>query len=650
MKKQNFSVKCALGLFLALGTTLGVNAQLFETMGTVGSSPETIATHETNNRFDEDALTYTGTADLRNNTFSNDPTSGIPGASGAFNVLIQAQETFEAGVINALACDNADSLTFLVHKNFNASNGIDFLVVEFSTDGGGSWTPLSWTALPTGSGSSHWYRRAVALPAAAQSATLSIRFRSTLVGTSSSNPQFRIDDVAITCGSDVPCEPGTTTVTAKGSVTFCQGSAGPELTVAPGMAGTIQWYNQSGAIAGADDTTYTPTVSGTYYAIISNENGCTSQSNAINVYAYPQPEYCLVEGEACVGDTITLCVTVDAYDLIISQYMEGSGFNKYLEIYNGTCGDVNLGDYQVRAYHNGASTPNFTIPLSGTLASGATFVIAHRSATAWTGTPDLLTDSAQWNGNDAIGLFKVSANAHVDIFGSIGNDPGSSWRGTGPLAAWETEDKTLVRRSTVYAGVLQNPGLPGIGGFPTLFTEWDTLSNNDPTGLGSHGPISANSYSFAVASGSATIDSTFGNCFNVAVTGTGTVTVSVNGDFGNGCRTAVNAVSLNSIECEARSAAVSAGIRKGADMQATAVYPNPFTNAFTVSFTNSVAGEVSIQVVDMYGKSLSVLNNQRMEAGTIHYQFDASALAAGTYICRIQTAAGQETVRIIKSN
>ena len=40
-------------------------------------------------------------------------------------------------------------------------------------------------------------------------------------------------------------------------------------------------------------------------------------------------------------------------DLFFSEYIEGSSFNKALEIYNGTGADVPLGGYTVKMYFNG---------------------------------------------------------------------------------------------------------------------------------------------------------------------------------------------------------------------------------------------------------------------------------------------------------
>lgn len=52
-----------------------------------------------------------------------------------------------------------------------------------------------------------------------------------------------------------------------------------------------QWYNENGPIAGATQQTFTPTVSGTYYTIVTSEFGCASQpSNSIYVLVTGMPK------------------------------------------------------------------------------------------------------------------------------------------------------------------------------------------------------------------------------------------------------------------------------------------------------------------------------------------------------------------------
>lgn len=166
-------------------------------------------------------------------------------------------------------------------------------------------------------------------------------------------------------------------------------------------------------------------------------------------------------------------------DLLFSEYVEGSSSNKYIEIYNGTGGSVNLSDYQLRLFANGdpISSPTTTVTLSGTLANGATIVYKNGSASVYGGAATT-NGAINFNGDDAIGLYKISTASFVDIFGTIGQDPGSAWTATG----FSTVDKTLVRKPTVFSGITTNPG----NGFPALATEWIQSNIDVVSNLGSH--------------------------------------------------------------------------------------------------------------------------------------------------------------------
>ncbi len=147
-------------------------------------------------------------------------------------------------------------------------------------------------------------------------------------------------------------------------------------------------------------------------------------------------------------------------ELFISEYVEGTSNNKYLEIYNGTSGSVNLSAYDVQIYYNGNSSPGTTISLSGSVVSSDVFVMANSSADAWGGTPDMTSANLNFNGNDVVVLRKNSAD--IDMIGSIGS------------SANLFQDKTLRRKSSVSA--------------PTTTynsAEWDELTLTYD-GLGSH--------------------------------------------------------------------------------------------------------------------------------------------------------------------
>jgi hypothetical protein len=114
--------------------------------------------------------------------------------------------------------------------------------------------------------------------------------------------------------------------------------------------------------------------------------------------------------------------------LFFSEYVEGSGNNQALEIYNGTGAAIDLaaGGYNIQIYFDGSATPGVTIGLTGKVADGDVYVVARSSAS-----PSILeradqTASGTWfDGNDAVVLRK--GNVRLDVIGQIGFDPGIAW-------------------------------------------------------------------------------------------------------------------------------------------------------------------------------------------------------------------------------
>jgi hypothetical protein len=161
--------------------------------------------------------------------------------------------------------------------------------------------------------------------------------------------------------------------------------------------------------------------------------------------------------------------------LFFSEYVE-SASEKYLEIYNGTGDIVDLSQYQVRRYANGATSFG-TIPLSGYLAAEDVIVLGNGAGSLFA--EDVTSGNIDFNGNDALALLRVGTLDTLDVIGRIGDNPGTAWAS----ASWTTEDQVLVRRAAVRSGVVINP----LAGFPTLEDEWtgftDLINDN---GLGNH--------------------------------------------------------------------------------------------------------------------------------------------------------------------
>jgi predicted extracellular nuclease len=166
-------------------------------------------------------------------------------------------------------------------------------------------------------------------------------------------------------------------------------------------------------------------------------------------------------------------------DLFFSEYVEGSSNNKAVEIYNGTGTAVPLGagNYQVRSFHNGGTIANTAVTLTGTVAAGDVYVLAHSSADpAVVAQADQLTAVNWFNGNDAVVLTKGPSNQVVDAIGQIGFDPGTEW-GSGLVS---TQDNTLRRKGLIEAGDTNATDV-----FDPA-AEWDGFPVNTFSGLGTH--------------------------------------------------------------------------------------------------------------------------------------------------------------------
>ncbi|KUJ60711.1 endonuclease I [Flavobacteriaceae bacterium CRH] len=130
-----------------------------------------------------------------------------------------------------------------------------------------------------------------------------------------------------------------------------------------------------------------------------------------------------------------------ATDLLFSEYIEGSGNNKALEIANNTGSSVSLSAYTIKKQTNGAGAWSTGLALSGTLTTGSKYVVVNSSISSTcfsTSAANISTTATEltFNGNDAVGLFKNGVL--IDIIGTFSG-------GTANFAV----DVTLRRKSTV---------------------------------------------------------------------------------------------------------------------------------------------------------------------------------------------------------
>lgn len=194
--------------------------------------------------------------------------------------------------------------------------------------------------------------------------------------------------------------------------------------------------------------------------------------------------------------TVGLSYAQDCSKIFISEYVEGWGNNKALEIYNPTNQTINLSEYVVARISNGASTATVAnaVQLTGTIAPYDVYVaVLDKRDPNGTGQEAAIWDSLEvkadgfyspvyntnncfyFNGNDAMVLFKGSiagqtsttqlsaitpALVPIDIFGKVGEGTGfaslEGWSNTFPYNTGAgtilTADHSLIRKPTIKKG------------------------------------------------------------------------------------------------------------------------------------------------------------------------------------------------------
>ncbi|PKH55588.1 endonuclease [Shewanella sp. Choline-02u-19] len=110
-------------------------------------------------------------------------------------------------------------------------------------------------------------------------------------------------------------------------------------------------------------------------------------------------------------------------DVIISEYVEGSGGNKKaIELYNAGDTAVDLSGYTLIRHGNGAAAASLMATLSGTLAANGTKVVVHNltDIPLDAGIDQLTSTKMTFNGNDAVDL--MNGTTVIDRVGILSSD------------------------------------------------------------------------------------------------------------------------------------------------------------------------------------------------------------------------------------
>ena len=267
------------------------------------------------------------------------------------------------------------------------------------------------------------------------------------------------------------------------------------------------------SLTGDDKDLFTVSETGVVEFVSAPDFENPADMGADNVY-----NFTVVATNGSASDSLAMVVTVTDVDediptysgqVYFSEAAEGSSNNKYLEIFNGTTGTINLNDY---AFPNVSNDPNTagdyeywnTFTTDATLGKGQVWVVCHPSA------DDLIKAECDQeftylsNGDDGFKLVQ-GTEASFTVLDTIGNyqgDPGDGWDVCGTVAA--TKDHTLVKKSNKYG----TDDWSVSAGTNADDCYWEVKAQDVWDGVGAHTEIDATAADFSEAFGGATIDGT----------------------------------------------------------------------------------------------------------------------------------------------
>lgn len=140
-----------------------------------------------------------------------------------------------------------------------------------------------------------------------------------------------------------------------------------------------------------------------------------------------------------------------AATVLISQYYEGAGMDKWVELYNATDAAVDLAadGYRLGIWQNAnreswktGNSPGNVLVLEGTVAPGETFLVSHSSKVNPTNAAAQMSSATvQFNGDDSVVLYQGAVYSFANVVDALG------------LTGAQAADISLVRTNTATFGV-----------------------------------------------------------------------------------------------------------------------------------------------------------------------------------------------------
>ncbi|MFT7155157.1 MAG: PKD repeat protein [Parvicella sp.] len=468
MKKILLSAFALVSIAFTAQTTINFDD---DTKWTAGSA--TLSSYAADHAYADGVFSATGGPGLRNGSAAQ---NGFPGANGIYSWRMQniGSVSWEANI----ASGGVNNFSLDIRRWDDAPE--PQFVFEYSTDLGTSWTLID-TINNTTLGNSSDFQTYTGV---VNSANNNIKFRISSFGTTE---RIMVDDFMwVPFGGSATLDTIATITSVDATVFENAGTVNVnvELSMSATLDKTVDLVLTSGnsaVVNGFTSQTVTFTGGSTMETVtLTIVPGMLTSASEIFDFELNNPGTGVTMG---TGTDTLYQLTVNEIpvgppacsNLFFSEYIEGSSNNKALEIYNPTTGIIDLSNYAIRRYNNGAATPSSTFYLSGNLTPGNVYVIANSQADpSILAVADITSGIASFNGDDAVELYDTTNMAAIDLIGEIGVDPGASW----PVGTGSTSDNSLVRMASVDAGALVWAGLGD--------TQWDVMPTDDFTDLGTH--------------------------------------------------------------------------------------------------------------------------------------------------------------------
>ncbi len=372
--------------------------------------------------------------------------------------------------------------------------------------------------------------------------------------------------------------------------------------------------------------------------------------------------------------------TIDG-DLFISEYGEGSGVNRYLEIFNPTSETIDLSQYGFPSVGNTPTTPGEyeywnSFPNNATIAPLQVYIIAHPEANSTILSQADMTHQYLSNGNDGYALVKGSETNFtiVDWLGDWNGNPGDGWSVAGVTNG--TLDHTLMRKPSVSSG---NLNWESSAGTNTENSEWIVYNQDVWDYLGAHefdsgtqntAPIAdagedqivmenetvyldgtgsydeesnVLTYQWRVPNGAELNDNTSPTPTFITTTTGDTIAylfslIVSDGELSSEPDTVIIAVNPQ-LDIEQHTTP--------SEFELLTVFPNPFNPTTTIQFHLDKAGDVSLGIFNIHGKSVETLIERKLEVGKHSIQWSASTQPSGVYFVKIQSGSKSQSQKII---